>query len=140
MERSLGDRGRVLGFVDDDEKAGLINEATILAAAPEKHEHFGIIYVEALASGTVPVAYRGGGVSSIVTPDVGELTARDPGALGRAIRLRLKQREATRQMAGRARTRAVRHFDANLMSQRFVTWIEDMSGARTRRLAQAAEG
>lgn len=56
-----------------------------LAAAPEKKEHFGIIYAEALAGGTVPVAYEGGGVASIITKDVGVLTDRDPVALGDAI-------------------------------------------------------
>ncbi|MDH3250198.1 MAG: glycosyltransferase family 4 protein [Acidimicrobiia bacterium] len=140
IERTLGDRGRVLGFVDDADKAGLINEATILAAAPEKREHFGIIYVEALASGTVPVAYHGGGVDSIITPDVGVLTAREPAALGQAVRLRLEEREATHQMATRARDRAAHHYDTDLVSHRFVTWVEEMGRLSTHRFAQATEG
>jgi glycosyltransferase involved in cell wall biosynthesis len=139
IERTLGDRGRVLGFVDDADKAGLINEATILTAAPEKREHFGIIYVEALASGTVPVAYRGGGVDSIITPDAGVLTAREPAALGHAVRLRLEERESTLEMAARARNRAAQQFDTDLVSQRFVKWVEDVGRRSTYRFAQATE-
>ncbi|NNM05371.1 MAG: glycosyltransferase family 4 protein, partial [Gemmatimonadetes bacterium] len=64
LEAELGDRGRFLGFVSAEDKAGLINSATLLVAAPEKKEHFGIIYAEALAGGTPCVAYKGGGVAS----------------------------------------------------------------------------
>ena len=128
VTRTLGSRGRVLGFVEESDKAGLIGEATVLAAAPRKREHFGIIYVEALASGTVPIAYRGGGVDSIITPDVGVLTERDPAALGRAVRLRFEEQDRTRQMAIRGRSRAVQCFDLSLVSQRFVTWIERLRG------------
>ena len=129
VERALGNRGCVLGFVSDDDKAGLISEATILAAAPEKREHFGIIYVEALAGGTVPVAYRGGGVDSVVTADVGVLTERTPAALGSALRTRLEQAEETRLMADRARRRAVTHFDASALAHRFVRWVEGIAEA-----------
>ena len=58
-----------MGFVPTEDKTRLINAATLLTAAPEKKEHFGIIYAEALAGGTPPVTYTGGGVPSIVTPD-----------------------------------------------------------------------
>jgi len=43
LERKLGNRGRFLGFVSAEDKAKLINAATLLVAAPEKKEHFGII-------------------------------------------------------------------------------------------------
>ncbi|NNF22911.1 MAG: glycosyltransferase family 4 protein, partial [Saprospiraceae bacterium] len=49
LEIQLGKRGRFLGFVSNEDKAQLINAATILVAAPEKKEHFGIIYTEAMA-------------------------------------------------------------------------------------------
>ena len=54
---SSKERGRFLGFVSAEDKAELINGATLLVAAPEKKEHFGIIYAEALAGGTPCVAY-----------------------------------------------------------------------------------
>ena len=79
IKAALGDRGKLLGFVSAEDKAALINNATCLTAAPEKKEHFGIIYAETLAAGTPCVAYGGGGVDSIVTPDVGvSLEVRTP--------------------------------------------------------------
>ena len=51
LEADLGKRGRFLGFVSAEDRTRLVNAATILTAAPEKKEHFGIIYAEALASG-----------------------------------------------------------------------------------------
>ena len=62
LEKKLGKKGKFLGFVSSEDKAKLINAATLLVAAPEKKEHFGIIYAEALAGGTPCVAYEGGGV------------------------------------------------------------------------------
>ncbi len=128
LEAQLGSRGRFLGFVSERDKAGLINEATLLTAAPNKREHFGIIYAEALASGTVPVAYRGGGVDSIVTPHVGVLTDRTPDALGAGIRDRLENPVRTRLMAIQGRQRAATHFDNDILSRRFADWLGDLAG------------
>jgi glycosyltransferase involved in cell wall biosynthesis len=112
LERKLGDRGRFLGFVSASDKAALISGAALLVAAPEKKEHFGIIYAEALAGGTPCVAYEGGGVNSIVTADVGILTPRDPVELGRAVRGLLSDEPARRGMQTAARRRAEARFDA----------------------------
>jgi glycosyltransferase involved in cell wall biosynthesis len=126
LERLLGERGTFLGFVTNEDKAALISEATVLAAAPEKREHFGIIYVEALAAGTVPVAYRGGGVGSIITPDVGIVTDRDPQLLGRAIR-RVLEDDAMRERMGRAgRDRAERLYDGAVLGGEFTAWLESV--------------
>ena len=74
----------------------MIRSASILCAAPEKKEHFGIIYAEALAAGTPPVAYSGGGVSSVVSPESGMLTERNSAALGNAVRGLLEDPERLR--------------------------------------------
>ncbi len=129
LEAELGGNGRFLGFVPEEDKAGLINEATILTAAPEKLEHFGIIYAEALAAGTVPVAYRGGGVDSIVTPHVGVLTDRTPLALGAQIRRLLEDPVGTTVMSLQARRRAETHFDNAALSRRFADWLSDIACA-----------
>ena len=112
IESEMGNRGAVLGFVSAKDKAALINAATILTAGPEKKEHFGIIYAEALAAGTPPVAYKGGGVESIITPETGLLTERSPEALGRAIRQLLNQPERLEAMALAGRKRAEEKFSA----------------------------
>ncbi|MCP3975645.1 MAG: glycosyltransferase family 4 protein [bacterium] len=129
----LGDRGRLLGYVSHEDKAALISNATILTAAPVKREHFGIIYIEALAAGTPPVAYAGGGVDSIVSPCVGSLTARAPRDLGIEIRRLLLADERRRLMGIAGRVRAESLFDQRQIGTRFVDWIEGLQSAgRTR--------
>jgi glycosyltransferase involved in cell wall biosynthesis len=126
IEVNLNDRGRVLGFVPSEDKAALISAASILTAAPKKKEHFGIIYVEGLAAGTPPVAYEGGGVSSIVTPDTGILTERDPTLLGSAIRELLNDPERLGRMACNGRARAEENYDWRKLGQRLKDWLAPM--------------
>jgi glycosyltransferase involved in cell wall biosynthesis len=128
LEPAVGARGRFLGFVSHDDKVALINSATVLTAAPEKLEHFGIIYIEALSAGTVPVAYRGGGVDSIVTDDVGVLTERKPEALGRAIRAVLSDDRARLTKARAARRRAESVYDHRRLDERLAEWLGRMVG------------
>ena len=123
LEAKLGGRGRFLGYVPEEDKEALISAATLLVAAPEKLEHFGMVYVEALAAGTVPVAYEGGGVGSIVVPEVGLLTDRTPGSLGTAIRSLLEEPARTAEMARAGRLRAEAHFDEDRLGNKFVDWI-----------------
>lgn len=126
LEEELGERGRFLGFVPAADKARLICGATVLTAAPEKREHFGIIYVEALAGATVPVAYEGGGVGSIITPDVGCLTDRDPAALGAAVREVLLDDERRSEMAAAGRARAEGLYSYPLLVGRLVKWLDGL--------------
>ena len=130
LEAELGDRGRFLGFVSQEDKVALINAATVLTAAPEKLEHFGIIYIEALAAGTVPVAYRGGGVDSIVSQEVGVLTERSPNRLGRAIRRVLEDHPRARTMAIAGRKRAENEYAASKLGDRLARWLEQSVASR----------
>ena len=123
IEASLNGRGRLLGFVSAEDKAALINAASVLAAAPEKKEHFGIIYAEALAAGTPPVAYEGGGVSSIITQETGILTKRDPKSLGCAIRALLNDPEKLGIMARDGRRRAEENFSWLTLGRRLEDWL-----------------
>lgn len=123
LETTLDGRGRLLGFVSAEDKAALINAASILVAAPNKKEHFGIIYAEGLASGTPPVAYEGGGVASIVTEETGMLTERDPRVLGRAIRDLLNDPEKLQGMARAGRKRAEQNFCCVKLGQRLEDWL-----------------
>ena len=129
LEGDIGRRGRFLGFVSAEDRTHLVNAATVLTAAPEKMEHFGIIYAEALAGGTVPVAYRGGGVPSVVSPEVGILTERTPRALGTAIRGLLEKAPRRERMARAARERAERKYDYEKLITRLETWLAGLAGS-----------
>ena len=131
LELNLGRRGRFLGFVPDEDKTKLINAATILTAAPEKKEHFGIIYIEALAAGTVPVAYEGGGVDSILRPDVGVRTRRDPSSLGRAIRDLLRDNDRRNLMAANGRRRALAEYRPVALVGRLEEWLQGIIDRRS---------
>lgn len=123
LEAQIGERGRFLGFVSNEEKAKLINAATLLVAAPEKKEHFGIIYTEAMAGGVPIVAYEGGGVNSIVTPDTGMLTERNPKALGETVRSLLLNEKRRSDMAKKCRERATEFYATEVLGPRLNQWL-----------------
>ncbi len=126
LETAIGDRGRFLGFVSESDKRALMGAAAILTAAPEKLEHFGIIYAEGMAAGAPPVAYRGGGVDSIVTSDVGVLTDRRPEALGTAVRELLKDPDRRDAMATAGRARAERTFSYPDLIDELEKWLQSL--------------
>ena len=124
LEIALGDRGKMLGYVPSEDKAKLINNAALLVAAPEKKEHFGIIYAEALAAGTPVVAYEGGGVGSIVTPTEGILTERNPQILGQKVNYLIQNSGLRRQMAVSCRARAESHYAYPRLVKILSDWLE----------------
>ncbi len=126
LEKELGSRGRFLGFVSSEDKANLINAATILTAAPEKKEHFGIIYAEALAGGTPVVAYEGGGVASIVIKETGILTERSNKILGGTIRDLLLNQATINNMGFAGRKRAKKNYSYTKIISELETWLKKM--------------
>lgn len=124
LKINLGERGMFLGYVSSKDKAQLINAADMLTAAPNKKEHFGIIYAEALAAGTPPVAYEGGGVGSIITPDVGFLTERSPKLLGKQIAYLLENPDLAKRMSEAGRKRAEENYDYNKLVKKLTDWLE----------------
>ncbi len=133
LETKIGSRGRFLGFVSDEDKAKLINAATLLVAAPEKKEHFGIIYTEAMAGGVPVVAYEGGGVNSIVSQSTGVLTDRDPVKLGEAIRVLLLDQERYGDMSRESRERAKKFYSTDLLGPRLNAYLEKVLDGRLSR-------
>lgn len=123
LKEKLGDRGMFFGYVSSEDKAKLIKEAALLVAAPEKKEHFGIIYAEALAAGTPVVAYEGGGVGSIVTPTEGILTERDPTILGQKINYLLQNSGLRKQMSVSCRARAENNYTYPKLVRTLSDWL-----------------
>lgn len=123
LKEKLGKRGMFFGYVSSEDKAKLINEATLLVAAPEKKEHFGIIYAEALAAGTPVVAYEGGGVGSIVTPTEGILTERNPKELGKKINYLLQNTGLRKQMSVSCRARAESKYSYPQLVKILSEWL-----------------
>jgi glycosyltransferase involved in cell wall biosynthesis len=123
LKKRLGMRGVFFGYVSAEDKAKLISEAALLVAAPEKKEHFGIIYVEALAAGTPVVAYEGGGVGSIITSTEGILTKRDPKMLGQKVNYLIQNYGLRKQMSVSCRARAESHFSYPELVKTLSEWL-----------------
>ena len=123
LEVALGDRGRFLGFVSNEDKARLINASTVLVAAPEKKEHFGIIYTEAMGGSVPVVAFEGGGVNSIVTDKTGILTERNTEVLGKAVRSLLTNPEACASMGKESRKRAEDLYATGHLGPKLEKWL-----------------
>jgi glycosyltransferase involved in cell wall biosynthesis len=80
-------RAHVHGMVDRETVALYMQQRCDVLVLPSEYETFGVVVIEALASGKPVVATRSGGPEDTVSSEVGELVpVGDPGALAEAIR------------------------------------------------------
>jgi phosphatidylinositol alpha-mannosyltransferase len=100
----------IAGRVSEEEKWRLLHNADLLCAPSLGGESFGIVLLEALASGTPVVCSDIPGYRDVVRDDVeGRLVAPgDPAALGEAIRALAVRRRHREELAIAARERAER--------------------------------
>ena len=100
----------IAGRVSEEEKWRLLHDADLLCAPSLGGESFGIVLLEALASGTPVVCSDIPGYRDVVRDDVeGRLVPPgDPAALGEAIRALAVRRSHREQLAVAARERAER--------------------------------
>ncbi|MGC4807258.1 glycosyltransferase [Micromonospora sp. DT233] len=107
----VADRVTLVGAVPREEMARWYRSADVLVAAPW-YEPFGLTPLEAMACGVPVIGTAVGGLTDTVQPGVtGELVpARDPDALGAAIRRLLDDRIRRFAYAGAARDRARRRY------------------------------
>ena len=64
-ERGLRDNVHVADHIDDRSLAGELRAHHVLAV-PSRYEGFGIVYLEAMGNGVVPIGTRAGGASEII--------------------------------------------------------------------------
>jgi phosphatidyl-myo-inositol alpha-mannosyltransferase len=100
----------IAGRVSEEEKWRLLHNADLLCAPSLGGESFGIVLLEALASGTPVVCSDIPGYRDVVRDDVeGRLVSPgDPAALGEAIRALALRSQHRAEMAAAARERAER--------------------------------
>jgi len=111
-ELGLGDAVRLLGFVPDDDLPALYNAVDLFVLASRRYdllvEGFGIVIVEASASGLPVIASRSGGIPEAVREgETGFLVDPDDPAAVAATAIRLLGDEALRRRMGAAGRAAV---------------------------------
>jgi len=101
-ELGLRDCVTVHGFVDEDEKAGILSRATVFAT-PSMHEGWGLTVIEANNYGCPAVAYDVPGLRAAIRHGETGLLAKDDEGFRRAIALFLEDEETRLRYSERAR-------------------------------------
>ncbi len=102
----LARRGTFLGWVGDDMLHSLYRVAD-LCIVPSIYEPFGLVALEAMASGCVCIVADTGGLREVVPPD-GRFPSSDAGALGALLERVLTDEDARAQTVAEAREHVLR--------------------------------
>lgn len=106
---------KVLGFVSEEQKETLFNNAYLTVFPILKDEHFGIVFIESFASGVPCITYTGGSVEEIVTGDVGKAIPKgNIDKLGATIAHLMQNKGQRDTMAKQARIRAESLYDYDI--------------------------
>jgi phosphatidylinositol alpha-1,6-mannosyltransferase len=128
---------RFLGRVSEEDKRTLLACADVFAMACRsrwmglEEEGFGIVFLEAAASGTPQVAGDSGGAAEAVEDGVTGLVVdrpRDAGAVAHALRRLLADEVRRRQMGAAARERVCRSFDYAVLAGRLAAALAEVQG------------
>ena len=113
IEPKLGEDVRYLGHLPHDELADLLARGSVFVASPLWPEPFGLVVVEAMASGTPVAAFPHGATPEVVGPRGGQIAADGTvEALAEAVKIaRDLDRAAVRAHAQR--------YDARVMVERY---------------------
>lgn len=128
LAKALGIRDRVCfrGAKAPDEIQRLLLNYDLLIL-PSLQESFGMVLIEALATGMPVLATRSGGPASIVTPDVGELV--EPGsadALCEGIKQLISRWEGFQ--AGQIRVYCAQNFQISSLCQKIAEVYHEVTG------------
>ncbi len=138
-ELNVADGIRYLGSVSDAELRRLYQNALLFVLSSDE-EGFGLVLVEAMASGTPVVSTACGGPNDIVTHGVdGLLTpVGDAEALGDAMAQLLEAPALRGAMGSRARQTAVKRYSFEAAGQRFLQEYYRVLGVRMRGTSSGA--
>ena len=105
-----------------------IMKAVDLLVFPSRYEPFGLVVIEAMASGLPIITATTTGAAEIVTPDCGIVLPEsdDIQALAQALSILTSDRQLREQMGQAARAQAEQHSWAS-MAQRYVDLFEELS-------------
>src|SRR3989344_1386424 len=117
-----GDRAKFLGEVDFQTKRELYAKARALLFPTQWNEAFGLVMIEALASGTPVIAYNRGAVSEVITNGVTGFVVETFQEFKEGIK---KYPELSRRVC---RQEAESRFDAKIMAKNYVELYSKLVG------------
>ncbi len=135
--RRAGAPVRFFGRVSEEDKVALLGSADVFAMACRsrwwglEEEGFGIVFLEAAATGTPQVAGDSGGAAEAVDDGVTGIVVRrprDPGDVAGALRRILADADLRRRMGGAARERACRAFDYTALAGKLAAALAEVQG------------
>ncbi|MET0144758.1 MAG: glycosyltransferase [Ilumatobacteraceae bacterium] len=119
VQPRLGADATYLGHANVGEVAAVVAESAVAVVTPVWDEPFGLVVIEAMASGTPVAALARGALAELVDDEVGAL-ADDPASLASVIEV-----AATRDRSA-CRRRAERAFSADVMVDAYETWFAEL--------------
>jgi phosphatidylinositol alpha-1,6-mannosyltransferase len=137
LVRATGSPVRLLGPVPDDLLPVLVAAADVFVMACRarwggiEQEGFGIVFLEAAASGVPQVAGRSGGAHEAVVHELTGLVVdnpSDPAALAAALRRLLSDDSLRLRMGEASRRRAEESFRYDLLARRLGVALADVEG------------
>ncbi|WP_447922500.1 glycosyltransferase family 4 protein [Achromobacter aegrifaciens] len=136
---TLNDKGRVdqfngrfqlveLGWTNDDRLMQDVYSATDLFLMPSLADSFGLMAVEAMASGKPTVCFEGTALPEVIfTPDAGlAVPSRDSAALSAAIEHLIRNPQERLRRGERSRQLAEQHYDIRLQAERMAAVYEQV--------------
>ena len=130
-ELGLGDAVEFLGHVPDDALPALYSRAAVFAM-PSVYEGYGLVMLEAMASGLPVVAFRTGGAPELVRDGETGFLA-DPATLGDRLARVLEDAAKARAMGRRAREEALAGYTWPTIAKRTLAVYEEAIAAAAAR-------
>jgi phosphatidylinositol alpha-1,6-mannosyltransferase len=127
---------RMLGWISEDDKAELLGCGDVFAMACRsrwgtlEQEGFGIVFLEAAASGSPQIAGKSGGATEAVQDGETGIVVqrpRDPAAIAAALRRLLSDHRLRQRMGTAARARSA-SFDYDLLARRLAVALDEVGG------------
>lgn len=121
------DRYRLLGTVPHESLPAVYSAADVMVA-PSPYEPFGLVYLEAMACGAVPVGCEAGGAPEVIEDGVtGVLIApNDAEALALALERLVVAPEARRRLSAAGRARVIDTFSVASMVSRTCAYYREV--------------
>lgn len=116
----LGERFRLIGYVDGQAKTNFLREARVLALPSRDTENFGIVVLEALASGVPVVASRTAPWEMLESEGCGRWVDRSPESLAAALRPYLEDAALAAREGLRGKAMVERLYDWSEVARQMI--------------------